>query len=115
MMMAEGQGNGNDSPERDGAWQPVPGADGSLGDGAPEADTDPGAPDAAEPGASWLPFRMVSPADEASQPTASTQPVPGTPPPAGGHVPGTQPVPGPPPPGSGQVPRAPAPGQPGPG
>ena len=39
-MMAEGQGNGNDSPERDGAWQPVPGSGGGPGDGTPEADTD---------------------------------------------------------------------------
>src|SRR5258708_40323826 len=109
MMMAEGQGNGNDSPERDGAWQPVPGADGSTGDGPPETDTEPGAPDAAEPGTSWLPFRMTSPADEASQP-ASTEPVPGTPPP-----PGAPPVPRTPPaagsqPVSGEhaVPGAPA-------
>src|SRR5215467_5911050 len=48
MMMAEGQGNGNDSPERDSAWQSAPGAEGSPG--TPDADTDPVAADAASPG-----------------------------------------------------------------
>ena len=120
-MMAEGQGNGSDSPERDGAWQPFPGAGGSPGDAAPEAGTgagtpgaadpgaadpgaadpgaadpgaadpgaaDPGAPEAADPGASWLPFRMTSPADE------DAQPAPGTPPPPSAQpVPGSQPTP----------------------
>ena len=51
--MAEGQGNENDTPEHDSGWQPVPGADGSPADSTSEADTDPGAPEAADPGASW--------------------------------------------------------------
>src|SRR5580658_5782878 len=103
-MMAEGQSNGNDSPERDSDWQPAP------GDGRPEADTDPGAGQEAAPGASWLPFNMTSPADEAGQP-ATPPPAPETPaqpwaPPATG----AQPAPGPMAPG----PQAAA-GQPGPG
>ena len=82
-MMAEGQGNGNDSPERDSAWQPPPAADGGPGDGTPEAATDPGAGGQAPPGASWLPFKMTSPAEDAGQPEPGAQPAagePGTPP-----------------------------------
>ena len=43
-MMAEGQGNGNDSPERDSAGQSAPGAGGNPG--APDPGTDQGATDA---------------------------------------------------------------------
>ena len=63
-MMAEGQGNGHDSPERDSAWQPSPPPGGDPGGGTPEPDTDPGAADS---GASWLPFKMTSPAEDAAQ------------------------------------------------
>ena len=72
--MAEGQDNGHDSPERDSAWQPSPPPGGDPG--TPEPDTEPGA---ADPGASWLPFRMTSPAEESAQ-AAQAEPVPGAPP-----------------------------------
>src|SRR5579859_8113262 len=77
-MMAEGQGNGNDSPERDSALRPAPGDDGT-----PEPATDPGTVGEAAPGASWLPFTMSSPAGEPGQPGYGQQPgsgEPGTPP-----------------------------------
>src|SRR5690348_18232778 len=84
MMMAEGQGNGHDSPERDSAWQPSPPPGGDLGEGTPEPDTDPGA---ADPGASWLPFKMTSPAEDAAAAAAaaasawaSAEPASGAPP-----------------------------------
>src|SRR5262249_25895258 len=85
MMMAEGQGNGHDSPERDSAWQPSPPPGGDPGDGTPEPDSvssgpaaPPNDPGAADSGASWLPFKMTSPAEDAAQ-AAAAQPE-GTPP-----------------------------------
>src|SRR5262249_28601790 len=93
MMMAEGQGNGNDSPERDSAWQSGPGAGGSRG--APDAATDPGAGDAAPPEQRWSPFATTSPAGEAEQPAPGAQQAPGPPPvPGAQQAPGPQPVPG---------------------
>src|SRR5215468_2729698 len=74
MMMAEGQGNGNDSPERDSAWQSAPSAGGAPG--APDTGSDPGAADAAPPGASWFPFATTPPASEAEPPPASPQQAP---------------------------------------
>ena len=41
-MMAESQGNGHDSPERDSAWQPSAPPGDDPGEGMPEPDTDPG-------------------------------------------------------------------------
>jgi len=112
MMMAEGQGNGHDSPERDSAWQPSPPPGGDPGDGTPEPETDPGA---ADPDASWLPFKMTSPAEDAARAAAaaaSAEPVPGTPQGAGAQPDaGVQPGAGAQP---ASVPQA-APGQPGPG
>src|SRR5262249_4097915 len=97
MMMAEGQGNGNDSPERDSAWQSVPRA----GDrpGAPDADTDPGAADAAPPGAPWFPFAATPPASAAEQPPADAPQAPGPQqPPSASQSPAPQPAPRPHPP-----------------
>lgn len=89
--MAEGQGNGNDSPERDSAWQPAP------GDGTPAADTEPGTGAAPAPGGSWVPMPMTSPTGDAgaqppSQPGPGPQQVPGAPPAVG--RPGFAPQPG---------------------
>ena len=69
-MMAEGQGNGHDSPEGDNAWQPSPPPEADPGTGTPEPDTEPGE---ADPGTSWLPFKMTSPAEDAAQ-AAPAQP-----------------------------------------
>jgi S1-C subfamily serine protease len=98
-MMTEGQGSGNDSPERDSAWQSAPSAEGTPA--APDADTDPGAADAAPPGAPWFPFATTPPASAAEQPPADapqapgSQPVPGTPQAPSAHpASGPQPVPG---------------------
>jgi S1-C subfamily serine protease len=74
MMMAEGQGNGNDSPERDSAWQSAPGAGGAPG--APDTGSDPGAADTAPPGASWFPFATTPPASEAEPPPVGAQQAP---------------------------------------
>jgi S1-C subfamily serine protease len=99
MMMTEGQGSGNDSPERDSAWQSAPSAEGTPA--APDADTDPGAADAALPGAPWFPFATTPPASAAEQPPADApqapgpQPVPGAPQvPSAQQAPGGQPAPG---------------------
>jgi len=81
-MMAEGQGNGNDSPERD--------AGGGPGAGTPEAETDPGAGGQASPGASWFPFKMTSPAEEAGLQAPGTPAAPAGPSQPG---PGQQPLP----------------------
>src|SRR5436189_2518230 len=91
MMMAEGQGNGNDSPERDSAWRSAPGTGGAPG--APDADSDPGAADAAPPGVSWFPFATTPPASEAEPPPASAQQaLDPQHAPAAPHVPGAQQV-----------------------
>src|SRR5262247_3034196 len=113
MMMAEGQGNGNDSPERDSAWQPVPDSGGSPS--APDADTDPGAAGAAPPGAPWFPFATPPPAGEPEQPPASaSQPPDAQPAPAARQAPGPQP-PGTPPASGPQPPGPSAPWQAQPG
>src|SRR5207248_1849662 len=58
MMMAEGQGNGHDSPEHDSTWQPSPPPGTDPGDGTPEPDSassgpaqpGPGQPGSGQPG-----------------------------------------------------------------
>ena len=110
--MAEGQGHGSDSPERDSASRPAPSAEGAPG--APDADTDPGAADAAPPGAPWFPFATTPPASAAEPPPAGAQQLPGQQPPATPQAPGAPQVPGPQqgsgPPGPPQAPGAPPPG-----
>ncbi len=116
-MMAEGQGNGNDAPERDSAWPSAPGAGEPPGGGAPDADTDPGTGAAPPPGQSWFPFPMTSPPGEPGQPAPSAQAGPGTPAPSspwqappGGQPPWALGTPQQP-----SMPPSTQPGQPGPG
>jgi S1-C subfamily serine protease len=92
-MMAEGQGNGSDSPERDSAWRSAPSAGGAPG--APDADAEPGAADEAPPGVPWFPFATAPPASEAEPPPVGPQQAPGQQQaPATPQAPGPQQAPG---------------------
>jgi S1-C subfamily serine protease len=96
--MQDGQGSGNDSPERDSAWQPLPAEGDTPGPEekpVPADSTAPAGHDAGTAGGSWVPG---APAQTASgPPSAGAQPeTPGAQPPAGSPTwPGTAPAPGP--------------------